>query len=189
MKTAWRELLSKAAVGCVGIGALANTSGCQSWSPNSWGVPTSTRVPPPPTYTVKPQGAYYNNPPMGTPASPVKSTTQVTPNSSAPVVQASAVSPFGSNGSLPATNLSENSSAFSTNVRSISSQATGSQGTNNSSALGGQVSTADYQDNGSGMAQVVTAGSLQGAAIYNSDSGMGTSSNAGEGANLQWTAK
>ena len=157
---------------------LSSIGGCQSWSPSSWGVPTSTRVPSPPTGTVQPQGAYYSNPPMGTSAGTAKATTQIRPNSSAPVVQASAANPFDSNGSMPATNLTANSGAFSTGANSI-----GSQSTN------GQVSTAGYNDNGSGMAQVVTAGSLQGTANYSSDSGLGVNSNAGESANLQWTGK
>jgi len=190
MKSAWRELFSKAAIGCACIGSLTSISGCQTWSPSSWGVPTSSRVPSPPTGTVKPQGAYYNNPPMGTAAAPIRATTQVTPNSSAPVVQASAVNPFGFNGSMPATNLSDNSGAFSTGATAI-----GSQGIGDSNGFNGQVSTAGYNDNGSGMAQVVSAGSLQGVGSlqgsgnYTSDSGVGASSNAGEDANLQWTAK
>ncbi len=184
MKSAWRELLSKTAIGCVAIGALTSICGCRTWSPTNWGVPTSTRVPSPPTGTVKTQGAYYNNPPMGTSASPVKATTHVTPNASAPVVQASAVNPFGSNGAMPATNLNGNSDAFSTKATSL-----GAQGLGNSNGFTGQVSTAGYSENGSGMAQVVTAGSLQGNANYTSDAGMAANSNTGEGANLQWTAK
>jgi len=127
---------------------------------------------------------------MGTAAAPIRATTQVTPNSSAPVVQASAVNPFGFNGSMPATNLSDNSGAFSTGATAI-----GSQGIGDSNGFNGQVSTAGYNDNGSGMAQVVSAGSLQGVGSlqgsgnYTSDSGVGASSNAGEDANLQWTAK
>jgi hypothetical protein len=172
MKSAWRELLSKVAIACIGIGSLIAISGCQSWSPSGWGMPTSTRVAPPPTGTVKSQGDYYSNPPMG------KVTTQLEKNSSAPVVQASSVNPFGSNGSMPATNLNTNAGAFSTGATSIVSQ-----------GASGQVSTAGYNDNGSGMAQVISAGSLQGSANYNSDTGIGANSNAGEAANLQWTAK
>lgn len=195
MKFAWRALLSKAAIGCAGFGSLVASSGCQTWSPSAWGVPTSTRVQPPPTGTVKPQGAYYSNPPMGTAAAPGKATTQASSNtSSAPVVQASAVRSLGSGG-MPATNLSDSSGTFSSVSNAFGSQPTGLQNSGlqkagDADAYSGQVSTADYNDNGSGMAQVVSAGSLQGSGNYTSDSGLGTSSSVGDNANLQWkTAK
>ncbi|MDX1929041.1 MAG: hypothetical protein SFV81_21115 [Pirellulaceae bacterium] len=190
MKFAWRALLSKAAIGCAGFGLLMASSGCQTWSPSAWGVPTGTRVQPPPTGTVKPQGAYYSNPPTGTAAAPVKATTQASANSqSAPVVQASAVSPLGSSG-MPATNLSDSSGTFSSVSKAFGSQPTGLQNSSDANAYRGQVSTADYNDNGSGMAQVVSAGSLQGSGNYTSDNGLGTSSSVGDNANLQWkTAK
>ena len=188
MKSAGHELVSKTSLGCVALGVFVVMCGCQTWSPSNWGVPTSSRVPPPPTGSYQHQGAYYNNPSMGTPASPVKATTHVSPNSPAPVVQASAINPFGSNGSLPATNTSENSSAFGTGATSIGFQ-----------SARGQVTTAGYNDNGSGLAEVVTAGSLQSKANFDSgqfDSGsidssgrMEVNSNTGEGANLQWTGK
>ena len=193
MKSAWRELLSKVAIACVGISSMTAFCGCQTWSPTSWGMPASSRVQPPPTGTVKPQGAYYNNPAMGASAAPVRSTTQFGTNSSTSVVPASAVNPFGSNGSMQATNLSANSSAFSTNAASIGFQGVGSQGVGSlgvgGQGVSGQVSTADYNDNGTGMAQVVTAGSIEGTANYNSDNRMDVNSNRGEGANLQWTGK
>lgn len=178
MRSAWRELLSKVAIGCVGISSLTAASGCQSWSPSSLGMPTSTRVPPPPTGTVQPQGAYYSNPGTATGVSPAKVTSQNVPSAAAPVVQASAVDPFGANGSMPATNMSANGGAFTANATSI-----GFQG------AGGQVSTAGYNDNGSGMAQVVTAASLQGTPNLNSDNGLGGNASVGEDANLQWTGK
>ena len=178
MKSAWRELLSKVSIACVGIASLTLFNGCQTWSPSNWGMPTSSRVPPPATGSVRPQGAYYNNPPMGTSAAPLKATTQNSPNNSAPVVHASAVNDFDSNGSMPATNLNAKSDAFSNGATSIGFQ-----------SASGQVSTAGYNDNGSGMAQVVTAASLQGSANFNSDAGMSANSSAVEGANLKWTAK
>lgn len=184
MKSAWRQRLSSALIGCGSVGCVIAFSGCQTWSPSSWGVPTSTRVPAPPTGSVQPQGAYYNNGPMGTPAAPVKATTQVKPNVSAPVVQASAVNPFGSNGSMQATNLSDNSGAFSSVTTAVGSKQIG-----DSKAFGGQVSTAGYTDNGSGMAQVVSAGSLQATGNHSSDAAMGSTSSVGDGANLQWTSK
>ena len=202
MKSAWRELLSKVAIACVGISSMTAFCGCQTWSPTSWGMPASSRVQPPPTGTVKPQGAYYNNPAMGASAAPVKSTTQYGTNSSTSVVPASAVNPFGSNGSMHATNLNANSGAFATNTASIGFQDASSQGASSQGAgqgagsqgvggqwVSGQVSTADYNDNGTGMAQVVTAGSMEGTANYNSDNRMDVNSNQGEGANLQWTGK
>lgn len=181
MSSTWRQLFSKAAFGCAAISSLTASVGCQTWSPSTWGVPSGSRVQPPPTGTVKPQGVYYNNPPMGSASASTNSTTQIAPNPSAPVVQASASDPFGSNGSMPATNL---------NATSI-----GSQTNSDSNGFTGQVSTAGYTDNGSGMAQVVTAASLQGStqdtvqgsANYTSDSA--ASPNAGDGANLQWTSK
>lgn len=169
MKAAWRELLSKVAIGCVTLGAVTTTVGCQSWSLTNLGVPTGTRVPPPPTGTVQPQGAYYNNPGAGTSAAPAKVTSN-TPSTAAPVVQASSTDPFGGNASMPATNLSSTAGEFSTNAIS-----NGVQGAS------GQVNTADYNDNGSGIADVVTAGALQGGAAFQS--------NADEGASLQWTGK
>ncbi len=185
MKSAWRKRLAKIAFGCAGVGSLAAFGGCQSWSPSSWGVPTSTRVPAPPTGTVQPQGAYYNNVP-GASAAPPKATTQFSSGAPASVVQASANDPFGTNRSMPATsmpatNMPANSAAYANHTEAKGFQKTG-----------GQVSTAGYNDNGTGMAQVVTAASMQGqppanATHFNSDDIQGE--NTGEGANLQWTAK
>jgi uncharacterized membrane protein len=87
------------------------------------------------------------------------------------------VNPFGSNGSMPATNLSANSDAFARSATSI-----GFQGAS------GQVNTASYNDNGTGMAQVVTAASMENTA-FDSSGRMEVNSNDGEGANLQWTGK
>ena len=88
---------------------------------------------------------------------------------------------------MRATNLSANSGAFSTSASSIGFQGAGSQGAGQ--GVSGQVSTADYNYNGTGMAQVVTAGSMEGTANYNSDNRMDVNSNRDEGANLQWTGK
>lgn len=188
MKFAWHERMSKASTACVALGVLVVVCGCQTWSPSNWGVPTSSRVPPPPTGSYQHQGAYYNNPSMGTPAAPGKTITQVMPNSSAPVVQASAVNAFGSNSSLPAMNTNDKASAFSAGATSIGFQRSS-----------GQVTTAGYNDNGSGLAEVVTAGSLQSKANFdsgNTDSGNAgasgrteVNSSTGEGASLQWTGK
>ena len=182
MKSVWRELRSKASTACIAIGLLVVMCGCQTWSPSSWGLPTSTRVPPPPTGSYQHQGAYYNNPSTGTPAPSLK-TTQVPPNAYAPVVQASAVNPFGSSGSLPTTNMSDQAGAFNTGTTSIGFQ-----------AASGHVSTAGYNDNGSGMAEVVTAGSLPSRADFdagniNAGGRLDVNTNTGEGANLQWTGK
>ena len=185
MKSAWRDMLSKAVIGFAGVGSLVAISGCQTWSPSTWGVPTSARVQPPPTGTVKPQGAYYSNPPTGTSAAPVKATTQMRPNSTAPVVQASAVSPMGSGGSMPATNLNDSSGTFSSVSKAFGSQPNGVQSVGDTNAFNGQVATAAYNDNGSSEAQVVSAGAMQGSGSFTSD-GIGSSVNTGESANLQW---
>ena len=167
MKSTWRVRVSKrsAFLAC----ALSVVCGCQTWSPSNWGVPAGTRVPPPPTGSYQHQGAYYNNPSTGTPASPPvnaasspaggttaapgKTTSQniQTAFGGAPVMQASAVSPM--NSSSPRTQFSAASdAAFSAGASSSS---------RGSSASAGNVSTAGYTDNGSGMAEVVSANSLQ----------------------------
>jgi hypothetical protein len=185
MKSAWRELLSSAAIGFAAVVSSVTCCGCQTWSPSSWGVPTSARVQPPPTGTVRPQGAYYSNPPTGTSASPVNTTTQTATNFSAPVVQASAVNSLGSGGGMPVTSLGDSAGTFSS-----VSKAFGSQTAGDAHVFSTPVSTADYNDTGSGIAQVVSAGSMQGSGNFSSDSGLGSRANPADNANLQWkTAK
>lgn len=194
MKSTWRVRVSRrtAFLAC----ALSVVCGCQTWSPSNWGVPAGTRVPPPPTGSYQHQGAYYNNPSTGSPASPPVNSalnttggTTVAPGKTtsqnmqtafggAPVMQASAVSPL--NQSSSRTQFSSASDAAFTASSSSSSRSP--------SASAGNVSTADYTDNGSGMAEVVSANSLQpqpdiDPRLQSGSVQIGASS---DGTNLQW---
>jgi len=171
MKPTWRELVSTAAVATIGFCSVISMSGCQSWSPSNWAVPSGSRVPPPPTGSYQHQGAYYNNPTTGTPAAPIKATTQIMPRTSPTVVPASATSPMNAHGSMPATNLA----ADATSLGFLSA--------------GGQVNSAGYTDNGSRMAEVVPASSLQpptGPNASGPSGGVDLNAKVGEGPNLQW---
>lgn len=192
MKCTWRTRLSKKST--IIVSSLFMLCGCQTWSPSNWGVPAGTRVPPPPTGSYQHQGAYYNNPATGTatsvsapptsgvPAAPGKTTTQIMPNQSMPggatVVPASAVAPL--NQLNPRTQISSGSSSVF--------EASKSTSTVGFPSTRGQVSTAGYTDNGSGMAEVVSASSLQAPAdmeqpLQNGNIEANASS---DGANLQW---
>ena len=158
MEFAWRSRSNHFAL--LVVCSVTFSCGCQTWSPSNWGVPAGTRVPPPPTGSYQHQGAYYNNPATGAtsaaPAAALKSTTQNFPSTAATngaVVQASA------NGSSYSASPSSNAAAFSSRLTTAS-------GNNGAASIGmqdinGQVNTADYTDNGSGMAQVVNASSVQ----------------------------
>ena len=194
MKSTWRVRVSRrtAFLAC----ALSVVCGCQTWSPSNWGVPAGTRVPPPPTGSYQHQGAYYNNPSTGSTASPpVNSASNTTGGTTAapgrttsqnmqtafggaPVMQASAVSPL--NQASSRTQFSSASDAAFTASSSSSSRSP--------SASAGNVSTADYTDNGSGMAEVVSANSLQpqpdiDPRLQSGSVQIGASS---DGTNLQW---
>ncbi len=197
MKFAWRP--QSTCLKIVSVCTVTILCGCQTWSPSNWGVPAGSRVPPPPTGSYQHQGAYYSNPATGTASGAAVSSFQsTTPNfpstqsaastnsttssSNGMVVQASGVNAINSspNGSPYATAFS-NSPATQTDGGATS---LGFQGSRT------QVSTADYTDNGSGMAQVVSADALQappdqGLQNQNVDysAGAGTNGSTGE---LQW---
>ncbi len=201
MKSAWRLRLSKRST--LVLCSLSIFCGCQAGAPSNWGVPAGSRVPPPPTGSYQHQGAYYNNPATGVSASPpaggtvsgVSTTTGTTTGSTtapnqtasqntqtafgaAPVVQASAVAPY--NSVNPGTQISSNgNNDFSAGMPATS---VGFPST------AGQVSTAGYTDNGSGMAEVVTANSLQAQPDIDPQlqSGGVQITGSPNGANLQW---
>ena len=159
MKTAWRSKTNtRSALSLVGLCLLTLGCGCQSWSPSTWAVPAGSRVPPPATGSYQHQSAYYNNPSTGAaataPAAALKSTSQNFPSTAS----------TNANGVMQASATAPTSSAYGT---AFSSRVTTAQADSGLSPMGsqdasGQVNTAGYTDNGTGMAQVVSASSLQG---------------------------
>ena len=189
MKTAWRSKTntrSALSFSLIGLSLLTLECGCQSWSPSTWAVPAGSRVPPPATGSYQHQGAYYNNPSTGAaaaaPAAALKSTSQNFPSTASTnangVVQASATSPT--------------SSAYGA---AFSSRVTTSQADSGLSPIGsldasGQVNTAGYTDNGTGMAQVVSASSLQGQhdeqGLQSGSIDIGTNTSNARASELKW---
>ncbi len=189
MKFAWRP--QSTCLKIVSVCTVTILCGCQTWSPSNWGVPAGSRVPPPPTGSYQHQGAYYSNPATGTASgaavSSFHSATQNFPSTQAAasngmVVQASGANTInGSRNSSPYANAFSNTPATPTDGGATSIDFQGSRS---------QVSTADYTDNGSGMAQVVSADALQappdpGLQNQNVEYSAGAGINGSTGA-LQW---